>query len=620
VAASRRRRLASIGLALAPGALVVVVDAALRRSLLAEFTRDAALWYAGGAAAATVGWGTLVVAAARRRPAPRWIALALLATLALLSVGTQLQTWGRYRTYLNWRTALMGCSLWPYVRQDLWCDRARALALLLAPVAVALAAARGVARIAPPRLLAARLALPIGVVSMGALAAPRSPGAGWDNWSTPDVLWLNAAAALFRSMRSHEDIMVTLRWLPAGRSPEALPTLHAKPSRPRNVFVIVDESVRASDICSVPASRCEAAPATNALLPGRFGFRSMRALDSTTTLSIAALMTGIAPSETRERLLSAPMLPEFARAAGIDTAFWTAQNLLFANTGRFLEGLPLTAFASGTDIAPYATYETGADDGELLDRVLVDLPRLREPYLAIAQLSNTHFPYVVDDRDLPFSRHQDWRHMDRFGRTAVRYRDALHRQDKLLARFLETLRARPEGAKAIVVFLSDHGEQLGERGLIGHTLTVHDEEIRVPMWIDAPPGTLTIAEAAALRALEDTPLAMVDVAPTILDLLGLWDDPSIATWRARMEGVSLLRQSPPPERALVLTNCAEIYSCATKNWGAMRGTRKLVGREDDGAWQCFDVADDPAELHDLGATACSDLRTIAEAGGRGPPF
>jgi hypothetical protein len=603
-----------------PGALVVVVDVALRRSLLAEYTREAALWYAGGAAAATVGWGTLVVAAARRRPAPGRVALGILGALALLSVGTQLQTWARYRTYLNWRTALMGCSLWPYVGHDLWSDRARALALLLAPVAVALAIARTVSRIAPPRRLAARLALPIGVVSMGVAAAPQSPGAGWDNWSTPDVLWLNAAATLVRSMRSHEDIMVTLRWLPTGRSPEAVPRLHARPSRPRNVLMIVDESVRASDVCSVPGPRCEAAPATNTLLPARFGFRSMRALDSTTTLSITALMTGIAPSEPRERLLSAPMLPEFARAAGIDTAFWTAQNLLFANSARFLEGLPLTAFVSGTEIAPYATYETGADDGELLDRVLADLPRLGEPYLAIAQLSNTHFPYVVDDRDLPFSRGQDWRRMDRFGRTAVRYRDALHRQDKELARFLETLRSRPEGAETVVVFLSDHGEQLGERGLIGHTLTVHDEEIHVPMWIDAPPGTLSSAEAARLRALQDTPLAMIDVAPTILDLLGLWDDASIETWRARMEGVSLLRQSPPPERAVVLTNCAEIYSCTTKNWGAMRGTRKLIGREDDGAWECFDVADDPAEQHDLGVAACGDLRAIAEADGRGTPF
>ncbi len=191
------------------------------------------------------------------------------------------------------------------------------------------------------------------------------------------------------------------------------------------------------------------------------------------------------------------MLPEFAHAAGIDTAFWTAQNLLFANSGRFLDGLPLSAFVSGTELAPYATYETGADDGKLLDRALADLRRLREPYLAIAQLSNTHFPYVVDDRDLPFSRHTDWRRMDRFGQATVRYRDAIHRQDKLLARFLAALRARPEGARTVVIFLSDHGEQLGERGRIGHTWTVHDEEIRVPMWIDAPPGTLTDRESAA---------------------------------------------------------------------------------------------------------------------------
>jgi Sulfatase len=607
-------------MALAPGALVAVVDVALRRSLLAAYTAEAVAWYAGGAVAATIGWGALVVAAARRRPAPRRVALGLLAALALFSVGTELQTWGRYGAYLNWRTALMGCSLWPYVSQDLWGARAGALALLLAPVAVVLGIARGVARVAPPRRVAARLALPIGVISMGIAAAPRSPGAGWDSWSTPDVLWLNAAAALARSLRSHEDIMVTLRWLPAGRSPEAVPTLRARPSRPRNVLLIVDESVRAAEICSVPGSDCDASPATNALLPGRFGFRSMRALDSTTTLSMAVLMTGLAPGEPRGRLLSAPMLPELAHAAGIDTAFWTAQNLLFANAGRFLEGLPLTAFVSGTEMAPYATYETGADDGRLLDRVLADLPRLREPYLAVAQLSNTHFPYVVDDHDLPFSRGHDWRRMDRFGQSAVRYRDAIHRQDKLLARFLETLRARREGAETVVVFLSDHGEQLGERGLIGHTWTVHDEEIRVPLWIDAPPGTLTGDEAAELRALQDTPLAMVDVAPTILDLLGLWDDTAIRRWRSRMKGVSLLRQGPPGDRALVLTNCAEIYSCATKNWGAIRGTRKLIASGDDESWQCFDVADDPAELRDLGAAACGDLQAIAEAGGRGSPF
>jgi glucan phosphoethanolaminetransferase (alkaline phosphatase superfamily) len=614
------RRLAGCALALAPGAVVVIVDVGLRRSLLAAYTREAMVWYVGGAIAAAVGWAALVVAAARRHPRPRRLARVLLAALALLAVGSELQAWARYGAYLNWRTALMGCSLWPSLGQELWGDRVRALALLFAPVGVALGIAGAVARVAPPRRTTGRLALVIAFAAMGMAAAPRAPGAGWDSWSTPDVLWLNAAVSLARSVRSHEDVMVTLRWLPASRSPEPVPALRARPARPRSVLLIVDESVRAAEICSVPGRRCAAAPAVDALLPDRFGFTAMRALDSTTTLSIAALMTGLSPAERRERLLTAPMLPEFAHAAGIDTAFWTAQNLLFANFGRFLDGLPLTAFVSGTEIAPYATYETGADDEKLLDRALADMPRLREPYLAVVQLSNTHFPYVVDDRDTPFSSHGDWRRMDRFGQASVRYRDAIHRQDKLLARFLESLRARSEGARTVVIFLSDHGEQLGERGLIGHTWTVHDEEIRVPLWIDAPPGTLAEGEAAELRALQDEPLTMLDVAPTILDLLGLWDDPGIGRWRSRMKGVSLLREAPPVGRAVVMTNCSEIYSCSVKNWGAMRGTRKLIASESDGPWRCFDIANDPAEIHDLGAAACGDLQSIAEADDRGAPY
>ena len=618
---ARGRRAAARALVAAPVATVVSLDLALRHAQLAEYTRGALAWYVWGAAVGAVAWGALVVAAARRRSLTRWIARVLLAGMALLALGTQIEAWARYRAYLNWRTTLMGCSLWPSVTQDLAVDRARSFALVLAPVAVLLSVVVVARRLAPPRRGAAGVALPVGVVAFAIAAGWGKPGAGWDSGTTPDVLWLNAAFAWARSAQSHEDIMLALPFLPAARSPDSLPALRAAPSRPRSVLLVLDESVRATDVCSVPASRCEEAPFTNALLPRRFGFRQMRAVDSTTALSLTALLGGVSPGERRARLLSAPMLPEFAHAATIDTAFWTAQNLLFANTGRFLDGLPLTAFASGTELAPYATYETGADDASLLDRVRSDLSRLREPYLAVAQLSNTHFPYVVDATDLPFSSGSDWRHMDRFGQTRTRYRDAIHRQDKILAAFLGALRAGGAAARTVVVFLSDHGEQLGERGSIGHTWSAYDEEIRVPAWIDAPVGTLTDSEAASLRALQETPVTMLDVAPTILDLLGLWDDPAIAKWRSRMPGGSLLRGGPPEGRAVLVTNCSEIYSCSTRNWGAMRGTHKLIATEDEkGPWRCFDVADDPGETHDLGPAACGDLASLAEADGRGTPF
>jgi arylsulfatase A-like enzyme len=210
--------------------------------------------------------------------------------------------------------------------------------------------------------------------------------------------------------------------------------------------------------------------------------------------------------------------------------------------------------------------------------------------------------------------------MDDFGRTRIRYWDALHRQDKLLARFLAALRARPGAERTVVVFVSDHGEQIGEHGQTGHTWNLYDDEILVPMWIDAPAGTLSDAEAASLRALRDVPLAEVDVAPTLLDLLGVWDDPGLAPLRARTRGVSLLRGPPPADRALVMTNCSELFSCAVENWGAARGALKLFAAEGDADWHCFDAAADPVERHDLGPAACGDLRALAEAGGRGSPF
>jgi hypothetical protein len=620
-ALARLRRLGSRALCWAPAAGVLALDAGLRRAQLREFTREATLSYAACAAGGAVAWALLVIASARRRGAVRWAARALLAAMALFAVGTQVQTWARYRSYLNWRTALMGNSLSPCFAAETWVDRARVLALLLAPVAFVLAVVVAVSRVAPPRRRASRVALPLGILAIAALVVYAKPDAGWDNGTTPDVLWLNAVGALAKSMRTHDDIMVQLRWLPTSRTPDAVPSFAAHPTRPRSVLLLLDESVRGEDVCSVPAADCDKTPFTNALLPARLGFTQMRAVDSTTALSISVLLSGLSPTEPRDRLLSAPLMPEFAHAAGVDTASWTSQNLLFANAGRFLDGLPLSVFVSGTELEPYATYQTGADDAKLLDRVAADLPRLHEPYFAVAQLSNTHFPYVVDVHDVPFSKKLDWRHMDDFGKTTVRYWDALHRQDKLIASFMETLRAMPGGDRTVVVFLSDHGEQIGERGQVGHTWSVYDVEILVPAWIDAPPGTLSDEEAASLRRLRDVDVTTLDVAPTLLDLLGMWDAPELHPWRAHMLGSSLLRGGPPAGRGVVLTNCSELFSCATRNWGAMRDSRKLLATEDEkGGWRCYDVLHDPEELDDLGAAACGDLRQLAEGEGRGTPF
>jgi arylsulfatase A-like enzyme len=67
--------------------------------------------------------------------------------------------------------------------------------------------------------------------------------------------------------------------------------------------------------------------------------------------------------------------------------------------------------------------------------------------------------------------------------------------------------------KTIIVVCADHGEEFGEHGRLGHGKTLYDETIHVPLIIKVP----WIKKGKRVQELTQT----VDIAPTILDLVGL---------------------------------------------------------------------------------------------------
>ena len=600
-----------------PGLLLGCIDWAARRDQIAAWPRATLGAYIGTVALSAMLWAALVAAA--QLPGARGACEPCSCRAAALAVGAQLYFFARYHAYMNPRAVLVGTSMLPSIGQQLWVDRASVVRSLLAPdrVRAGLASrARALRPISPAR---ARVALDLASLALfAALFCVGAPGRS-EQAASPDVLYLASMGSLAKARWQHDDLVD--RAHPGPRAPLPVPALSPRGER-RSVLLVVTESVRATDACSARDPGCTTTPFTNVLLPERFGLSQMRALDSTTAVSLAVLWSGRAPTSSRRSLHEAPLLWEYARAAGFGTAYWTSQNLFFANAGTWLEGLPLDRLVSATDLDPNPTYEVGADDAKLIDVVLHDLPslvRAPAPFVGVVHLSNTHFPYVIDPSDAPF---QPESHAFGAGdATPVhnRYLDAIHRQDALVARLVRELRALPGGDRVAVAFISDHGEQLRERGAIGHTWGVYDEELRVPFWMDAPSRALAPAEATSLRALASAPVTQLDVLPTLLDLMGLWDLPEIAGLRRAMPGESLLRGGTPA-RPVVLTNCSSIFACAFKNWGAMSGTRKLVATENDNHWRCFDVATDPGERHDLGASACGGLQSLAEADGRGTPF
>jgi arylsulfatase A-like enzyme len=84
--------------------------------------------------------------------------------------------------------------------------------------------------------------------------------------------------------------------------------------------------------------------------------------------------------------------------------------------------------------------------------------------------------------------------------------------DALLGQVLEVL-ATPPWRNTIVLLTSDHGEEFLDHSFLGHSFTLYDEVLHVPLLIRGPgvPAGRRIATLASL----------VDILPTVLDLLGL---------------------------------------------------------------------------------------------------
>lgn len=109
---------------------------------------------------------------------------------------------------------------------------------------------------------------------------------------------------------------------------------------------------------------------------------------------------------------------------------------------------------------------------------------------------------------------------------------------------------------AAVVFTADHGEALGEHGAWAHGLNLYREATDVPLMIRAP-GVETgkVGE----------PVQLLDLAPTVLDLVGVEPD-------AGMAGRSLLAAGPPAPIVSVT------FSAGPLRWSWRDGSRKIVLR------------------------------------------
>ncbi|MFT6144229.1 MAG: arylsulfatase A-like enzyme [Myxococcota bacterium] len=139
----------------------------------------------------------------------------------------------------------------------------------------------------------------------------------------------------------------------------------------------------------------------------------------------------------------------------------------------------------------------------------------------------------------------------------------------------------------IVVLFSDHGEEFWDHGGFEHGHTLYDELLRVPLIIRANGHTGRVTE----------PVSLLDITPTLLDLVGMNHD--------GLDGVSLrpaLQGNVDARMALFDRDQAlgrPLYGDV--RWGVLHGTQKWTTIGD--TERLVDVAVDPGEQRDVLASA-----------------
>jgi arylsulfatase A-like enzyme len=172
--------------------------------------------------------------------------------------------------------------------------------------------------------------------------------------------------------------------------------------------------------------------------------------------------------------------------------------------------------------------------------------------------------------------------------------------DQQFGRVLDELRTLGLWDKTAIIVVGDHGESLGEHGIVAHGYHLYTPHTKVPFIVRVP-------GLPAQRL--PTPVSHVDLAPTIVNLARGPHEPSFLGRSL----VDLLAGKPAePVPGPVFQEVS--YEGNVKRRALVTASHHLIWNwTPDNTTECYDIAHDPGELKDVwgspaGEPACSQLK------------
>lgn len=282
------------------------------------------------------------------------------------------------------------------------------------------------------------------------------------------------------------------------------------------VFILID-TLRADHLSAYGYER-NTSPVFDALAETGILFRDVLSQSTWTKCSMASIWTARYPTTTGvtrfpHGLPEAATTPaEIFRDAGYRTVGiwrngWVAPNFGFGQGFDLYFRPPLRSGRRPQLDNPSAFIVPGTDEDATLSAVEFVNGVKDERFFLYLHYMDVH-QYVYDDTS-------------DFGTTySDIYDNSISWVDKNVGHLIAVLQRKKLMRRTIVVVAADHGEAFNEHGTEGHARNLYAETVRTPLLILLP---MRLKQGIQV----DAPVQNVDIWPTVMDLVGLPEDPGV---------------------------------------------------------------------------------------------
>ncbi len=168
--------------------------------------------------------------------------------------------------------------------------------------------------------------------------------------------------------------------------------------------------------------------------------------------------------------------------------------------------------------------------------------------------------------------------------------------DSYIGKVIEALKKNNIYDNTIIIFTADHGEEFAERGYVGHTRTLYNELINIPLMIKPSSGTAFPVETAY----ESENVSNLDIVPTTLNLLNIKHP-------GKFQGKNIFDRDNKDNVVFSEVNVVDHSNKLYNKVCMIDGNWKLIKDIPSDKFELYNLQDDPYESHDRSVNDVDDV-------------